>query len=127
MNNRSGFLLKNMGILTLANFSSKLLSFLLVPLYTGVLSTEEYGIYDLVVSTVSLAYPILTLNIVDSVMRFCMDKSYEKMAVVTIGTKFISRSFLIAGAAVLLLHLVELPLAVDNLEWYILIYFDKFN
>ena len=68
MNQRSKFLFKNLGILTIGNFSSKILVFLLVPLYTSVLSTYEYGIYDLVISTVSLLYPLLTLNITDAIM-----------------------------------------------------------
>lgn len=71
-------LIKNMGILTLSNFATKFLVFLLVPLYTSVLSTKEYGSYDLAVSTVTLLYPILSLNIVDAVMRFTMDKTYDK-------------------------------------------------
>ena len=75
---KSEYLLKNMGILTLSNFASKILVFLLVPIYTSILSTEEYGSYDLAVSTATLLFPILTLNIVDAVMRFSMDKDYSK-------------------------------------------------
>ena len=79
---KSSYLIKNMGILTISNFSSKILVFLLVPLYTSVLSTKEYGTYDLAVSTATLLYPILTLNIVDAVMRFLMDKESDKKAVI---------------------------------------------
>lgn len=78
---KSSYLIKNMGILTISNFSSKILVFLLVPLYTSVLSTKEYGTYDLAVSTATLLYPILTLNIVDAVMRFLMDKESDKKAI----------------------------------------------
>ena len=69
----------------LGQFSSKLLSFLLVPLYTAVLSTEQYGTYDLVVTTVTLLTPFLTLVISEAVMRFCMDKSCEPSHVLTVG------------------------------------------
>ena len=79
---KSSYLIKNMGILTISNFSSKILVFLLVPLYTSVLSTKEYGTYDLAVSTATLLYPILTLNIVDAVMRFLMDKESDKKAII---------------------------------------------
>lgn len=65
MNTKAKYLIKNTGILTISNFSSKILVFLLVPLYTSVLSTAEYGTYDLAISTVTLLYPILTVNIVD--------------------------------------------------------------
>ena len=66
--------------------------FLLVPIYTSILSTEEYGSYDLAVSTATLLFPILTLNIVDAVMRFSMDKDYSKEKIACIGMKFISFS-----------------------------------
>ena len=47
---------------TISNFASKILVFLLLPLYTAILSTEEYGIADLITNTVNVVYPILTLN-----------------------------------------------------------------
>lgn len=87
--NRSKYLIKNVGLLTISNFSSKILVFLLVPIYTSVLSTSEYGIYDLIVSIVVLLYPILTLNIVDALMRFIMDDTYSKKIVISLGLKYI--------------------------------------
>ena len=41
------YLLKNIGLLTLSNFGTKILLFLLLPLYTSILTVEEYGLYDL--------------------------------------------------------------------------------
>lgn len=87
--NRLKYLMKNVGLLTISNFSSKILVFLLVPLYTSVLSTAEYGTYDIIISTVALLYPIFTLNIIDAVMRFIMDKDYPKKSVVSIGLKYV--------------------------------------
>lgn len=95
MNNKSKTLMKNIGILTVSNFASKILVFLLVPLYTSVLSTEEYGTYDLAVSTISLLFPILSLNIVDAVMRFMMDKECDNSQIANIGVKFIVISTII--------------------------------
>lgn len=54
MNSKYKYLIKNTGILAISNFSSKLLVFFLVPIYTSVLSTAEYGTYDLAMSTVLL-------------------------------------------------------------------------
>ena len=85
MKKRYTYFLKNMGLLTISNFASKILVLLLIPLYTSVLTTKEYGIYDLVVSTVNLIYPVLTANIVDAVMRFSMDKNYDNRKVAIIG------------------------------------------
>ncbi|MDO4321552.1 MAG: oligosaccharide flippase family protein [Lachnospiraceae bacterium] len=93
MNRKFKYLAKNVGILTVSNFASKILVFLLVPLYTSILSTAEYGMYDLVVSTVQLLFPLLSLNIVDAVMRFSMDKAYSTEEIATIGIRYIIRSF----------------------------------
>ena len=43
-------LLKNTVIIMLGNFGTKLISFLLLPLYTSILSTEEYGTYDFILA-----------------------------------------------------------------------------
>lgn len=72
------YLIKNMGLMTISNFGSKILSFLLVPLYTSILTTEEYGIYDLYTVTIFLLAPIFSLNIVEAVMRFSLDKDKDR-------------------------------------------------
>ena len=83
------FLLKNIGLLTISQFSSKILSFLLVPLYTSVLSTEEYGIYGIYSTTISLLVPILTLNLSEAALRFSLDKKYEKNKIFSFCLKYI--------------------------------------
>ena len=40
-------LIKNTGIIALGNMSTKLVSFFLLPLYTSILSTAEYGTIDI--------------------------------------------------------------------------------
>ncbi|AEE17467.1 oligosaccharide flippase family protein [Treponema brennaborense] len=81
------YLAKNMFFLTIGQFGTKLLSFFLVPLYTSVLTSAEYGTYDLYSATVGLLVPILTLNIADSTMRFMLDKNVSKEAVVSISIR----------------------------------------
>lgn len=66
-------LLKNSALLVIGNFASKILVFFLVPFYTTVLSTEEYGAADLITTTVNLLYPVLTVMISTAVLRFCLD------------------------------------------------------
>lgn len=121
--NKSKYLIKNMGILTLSNFSSKILVFLLVPLYTSVLSTTEYGAYDLSVSTATLFYPILTLNITDAIMRFSMDKIYDKKCIASIGLKFVSLSVIIFGIGMYILNATNLRMDINGLEVYIFLYY----
>ena len=108
MNQRYKYLLKDTGLLTISNFASKVLVFLLVPLYTSVLSTEEYGIYDLIVSTVSLLYPLLTLNIVDAVMRFTMDKDVDKKQVAYIGIRYVGISVLVIAMGLIPCHFLRI-------------------
>ena len=123
MNQKSKYLIKNMGLLTISNFASKILVFLLVPLYTSVLSTAEYGTYDLAVSTASLLYPILTLNIVDAVMRFTMDKAYPKDDVAKIGFNYVAFSCIIAGVVLLLINRLHLWNDIYGLETFIFLYY----
>ncbi|MBR5112834.1 MAG: oligosaccharide flippase family protein, partial [Clostridia bacterium] len=88
MKHRTKNLIKNTGILTLSSFASKLLSFFLVPLYTSVLSTEEFGNYDIILSTLTILLPLVTLNISDAVMRFTMDKEKEPDKAASVGLWF---------------------------------------
>lgn len=121
--NRTKYLLKNMGILTISNFASKILIFLLVPLYTTVLSTVEYGTYDLVVSTVTLLYPILSLNIVDAVMRFSMDKEYSKEKIAVIGFKLILISIVIFAVGMILFNKFKIWPEINGLEGFVFLYY----
>lgn len=76
---------KNILFLTVGNFTSRVLSFLLVPVYTAILSTEEYGVADLFTTTANLILPIFTLLIYESVMRFALDKEENKAEIFSIG------------------------------------------
>lgn len=107
MNGRFKYLLKNTGLLFVGSFSSKVLVFLLVPLYTSVLSTEEYGSYDLLHTTMQMLLPILSLNVIDGVMRFTIGETFDnRRAAFTTGTKYVLASFVLTllgtmGAALL--------------------------
>ena len=83
------YLIKNIGILTISNFATKFLSFFLLPLYTGVLSTEEYGTFDLYSTTISLLYPILSICVSDSVIRFLLERNKDKESVISISAKYV--------------------------------------
>ena len=67
-------LAKNTVIFTIGNFATKILSFLIVPLYTYILSTEEYGRIDLFFTAGSLIVSFLTLQIHQAMMRFLLGK-----------------------------------------------------
>ena len=67
-------LLKNSGIFAVANIGSHLISFLLVRFYTELLTKEQYGMIDVMVTTISVAIPIISLAIVEAVLRFSIDE-----------------------------------------------------
>lgn len=90
------YLLKNIGLLTISSFGTKLITFFLVPLYTSILTTQEYGTYDLFNTTISLLIPILTINIQDGVLRFSLGADREKTAqVFSYGVKLVGVSSLL--------------------------------
>ena len=78
-------LLSNTGIFFIANFSSKILSFLLVGLYTNILTTSEYGTIDILNVSVNLAVPIITLSIIEAVFRFSIDESDNRKKIFSCG------------------------------------------
>ena len=93
--NKYKYLLKNVSLLTISNFGTKILSFILIPIYTNYLSTAEYGTFDVYTTTISLLIPILSLNIIEAVMRFTLDKDSDKTLIFTRGIKYVVYAILI--------------------------------
>ncbi len=65
-------------IIGIGKFGTQVLSFFLLPLYTSVLSTTEYGIYDLILTISVFLTPIITLLMEESMFRFLIDAKDEK-------------------------------------------------
>lgn len=78
--------LQNLVMFFVASFLPKATTFFMLPLYTFCLTTEEYGVVDLLNSTVQLALPFCTLQIQDAMLRFALDKDNKPSDVITIGT-----------------------------------------
>ena len=89
MNPKYKSLFSDTAAFAISNFASKILTFLLVPLYTSVLSTSDYGIADLIINTINVIYPILTLNIMEATLRFAFDSDISKEDVFTNSIFFI--------------------------------------
>ena len=83
---RAKYLIKNTFIFALSNIATKAISFFLVPIYTAVLSTYEYGVIDLTATVITITVPIVTLNICEAVMRFALDKDADDTQITQIGT-----------------------------------------
>ena len=83
---------KNTAIFAIGSFGSKAISFFMLPIFTRVLTQADYGKIDIISTSISLLLPLLTLNIVEAVFRFTLDKGSleEKQAIftsaLTVGT-----------------------------------------
>ena len=118
-------LFKNIGFLVLSQFSIKLLSFLLLPLYTSVLSTSEYGMYDLFNTTVALLMPFLTLNIKDSTIRFALDSTEQEdlLKVFTISLTYVFLSLIPALVMLLVNHCFLFSKSIDDFSILVFLLF----
>lgn len=76
---------KNIVIFAIGQVFTKIIQFLLVPLLTFYLSKSSYGTIDIIVTTINISVPILTLSIVESVFRFGADKMCNKKDVFSFG------------------------------------------
>lgn len=123
MDKKRKSLIKNIGIFTIGSFGSKILSFLLVPLYTAVLSTSEYGSVDLIISTASLLTPILLLSIFDATLRFGMDPEYKKEDVLSTSINIAIKGSLILIIGVIVVAFTHM-LNISNIYLiFLCIYF----
>ena len=88
--NREKQLIKNTAIITVGKICTQMVSFFLLPLYTAILTTAEYGVVDLLNTLVSLLLPIVTFQIEQAVFRYLIDarNDEEKTAKVISTTVF---------------------------------------
>ncbi|MDN5343702.1 MAG: hypothetical protein PWP28_2582 [Oceanotoga sp.] len=72
---------KNTVWFAIGSFGSKIITFLMVPLYTHVLNRGEFGQVDIFNTTLSLLIPFLSLNLFSSIIRFTLDKKEDKSTI----------------------------------------------
>ena len=70
-------------LIALANIGSKAISFILAPLYSYYLTTEQFGIMDLIMTTCGLTVPLICLDIFESVFRFTKEGTYNHKTVIS--------------------------------------------
>lgn len=110
----------NILLITVGSFASRILSFLLVPLYTSILTTEEYGIADLLSTTVSLLAPIFTIIIGEAMMRFALDQDSDRNQIFTCGLTINILGFLLLLIFSPLLLLFEI---LSPYYWFFIAYY----
>lgn len=117
------YFLKNIGLMTLSNFASKILSFLLVPLYTSVLSTADYGLYDIYTTTAFLLVPLLSGAVSQAALRFSMDTHEDRAQVFSEAIRaFVKASLIIIAAVMANKYLNLIPLFNEYPIYFILYY-----
>ena len=113
---RSKRLLSNTVILGAGTFASKVLVFLLMPLYTRLLTAAEFGTADILSQTANLLMPIAAVGICDGLFRFALDSEKEEQKRI-----FSSTVAVLAVGSVVLLALVQLLRFFAVFEGYVLL------
>lgn len=102
--NRGKYLAKNTVLFALNVVGTKLIAFLLVPLYTKAFTTSEYGMVDLINTIAVILVPVITFNIGEAIMRFGLDEDADKNDISSIGILFAFLSFGIGVIVFPVLH-----------------------
>ncbi|RWZ59097.1 polysaccharide biosynthesis protein [Halobacillus fulvus] len=110
-------LINNSIVYAIGNFGSKIITFLMLPFYTHMLTREEFGQVDIIITTITLLVPIFTVNIVQALIRFVLDNTKSTSTVVSN-----SLFFILIGAA-LVFALSPLFSMVGFISDYSLIFF----
>lgn len=68
---------KNTIIIAISSLGSKIINFILAPMYSYFLTPEQYGQMDLIITTTSLLLPFICLNIYAGTFRYTIESSSE--------------------------------------------------
>lgn len=91
--NKNKELIKNTAIISIGKICTQFLSFLLLPLYTSLLTTKEYGAIDLITTYQQLLGYIVFFQIEQAVFRFLIDVRKDKDSQKTIVSSVIFFAF----------------------------------
>lgn len=106
-------LLINTAIILLAKICTQLISFLMLPLYTSILSAEDYGLVDLITTYSALAIPLVGFQLEMGAFRYLVDsrKSENNKTIIitnTVITIFASL-FFFSVAYILSANIINIP------------------
>ncbi len=94
---RGGKFINDIFIYAIGNLGSKLITFLLVPLYTYFITPDDFGYFDIVLNLTFLAMGFITFQLRDGAFRFLLDNEddYTRKSVVSFSYKLLSQSTLL--------------------------------
>ncbi len=105
----------NTMVFAIGTFGSKILVLLLTRLYTAKFSPEDSGIKSLLFTTALLLQPIFTFALQEYLIRFGLDKNYDKRKVFTSSAVMTTAGMFLLALTVPLLSLIP---ALDFLKGY---------
>lgn len=101
-------------IFAMGYLGSRIISFLMLPLYTYKLTTGEYGTIDLLTTTVAFLLPVISLSIFDATLRFAMEKEADV-------SKVLTNSFVLTFVSSLILIIAAVIAYLINILYFFLI------
>ena len=117
---RAAELISNTFIFAVGTIGSKIILFLLIPLYSSVLAADEFGNADLVISSMSLLYPLFSLGIEEAIIRYGLTQFNNRKSALRISVDIT----LVGGILFsLILLLVSSFYSIDHVALIIVIYF----
>lgn len=119
--NRKKSMAKNTAILTVGKICTQGISFLMLPLYTSILDTTEYGIFDLLVTYATLLLPLVNMQMDQGLFRYMLDVRDEKDEQKRLFTTVISATFAQAILFLILFCVIAPFLSLDH-SWFLMLY-----
>lgn len=87
---RNRYLIKNTALFAIGNMGTKMINFLMVPLYTYALTTEQYGTINTITSICSIIIPLLMCNIGEAIRRYLLERESDKQAILAVEMTWFS-------------------------------------
>lgn len=91
-------------IYAIGSLGTKFLNFLIVPLYTYFIAPSELGDYDLLITTVSLLSPLITMKISDAAYRWIIKQKENEVPYISATYKLLIRNCLFSACILLLIN-----------------------
>lgn len=112
-------LLKNMGILAFGGICTKAISFFLLPLYTALISAEEYGTIDVMSTVATLLAVVVSFQLYGAIFKFVTVERKNLSEIKIIFTNIWTFSFIVCLLYSVLCWLIFTYLDFVG-KWYIL-------
>lgn len=110
-------LAKNTVILAFGKICTQSISFLMLPLYTAVLDTKDYGTFDLLVTYATLLLPLVNWQFDQGLFRFLLEKRGNHRAQSQLFSTILISGTIQSGAYAGIFFLIRPLLSIANGEF----------